>query len=76
MIHANYDVVLANKDATIARRCKWFSYMRIGTDKMFDRLWDLLDLAKIEHKEFHKKRICIVNKLGFLAKPQVNMVIY
>lgn len=61
IINANYDVLLANPDETIRSQLKWFSYMKIGTDRMTSLIHTLLSLASIEDKsrEVHKTSFAI-----------------
>lgn len=56
IINANYDVLLANPDETIRSQLKWFTYMKVGTDRMASLIHTLLSLASIENKsrEIHK----------------------
>lgn len=48
VIMANYDVLMDNKNETIASQMEWFEYIKFGTDKMSGLIGDMLSLAKAE----------------------------
>ncbi|MDO7785889.1 sensor histidine kinase [Desulforamulus aquiferis] len=69
IINANYDLLLANQEETIKSQIKWFSYIKIGTDRMTKLINELLSLAKIEDINFK------VIKMPFNISNAINDVI-
>jgi len=57
IIHANCDVLLANREETIQSQLKWLNYIKIGTDRMTKLMNDLLSLAKMEDVRFEIQKV-------------------
>ena len=51
VIAANTDVILSNRDDTVAGQAKWLGYIRTETDRMSKLVNDLLKLAKLDASE-------------------------
>lgn len=65
IINANYDVLMANQDQTIASQLKWLHYMQIGTERMTTLVNKLLTLAKLEDSniELQTEKVNISNMI-------------
>ena len=51
VIAANTDVILSNRNDTVASQAKWLGYIRTETERMSKLVSDLLNIAKIDASE-------------------------